>query len=79
MGVWSFEIDFWECFGKICMIYCSEWMKFGCLLWDKEFVEGLREILDWVWKFKNMNEIIEIYLDDKIIGNVDWIINYVIR
>lgn len=79
MGVWNFEIDFWDCFGKICMSYGNKEMKVGCLLWDKEFIDGMKEILDWVWKFENKNEIFEFYFDDYIIESVDWWINYVIK
>ena len=79
MGVRSLEIDLWECFGKIRMSHCSEWMKLGCSPWDKEFAEGLKEISDWTRKSKNRNEIIEIYLDDKTTEEATWTINNAIK
>ena len=79
MGVRNLEIDLWDCFGKIRMSHGNKEMKVGCLPWDKEFTDGMKEISDWARKSKNTNEIIEIYLDDKTTGNADWTINHAIR
>ena len=79
MGVRNLEIDLWDCFGKIRMSHASGKKKLGCLPWDKEFTEGMKEISDWTRKPKNKNEIIEIYLDDHTTQSADWTINHAIK
>lgn len=79
MGIRHFEIDLWECFGKIRMSHGNSRMKLGCLPWDKEFTEGMKEISDWTKKSGNRNEIIEIHFDDHTTDSQDWSINHDIK
>ena len=79
MGVRNLEIDLWDCFGKIRMSHGNMEMKVGCLPWDKEFTEGMKEISDWTHKSENRNEIIEIFFDDHTTESADWPINHAIK
>ena len=73
MGVRNLEIDLWECLGKIRMSHGI------CSPWDKDFVEGMREISDWTRKSENRNEIVEIVFDDHTTESADWPINHAIK
>ena len=64
MGVRHLEVDLWNCFGKIRMSHGNGELNLGCSPWDKEFIEGMKEISDWTQTFENRNEIIQIYFDD---------------
>ncbi len=79
MGVRHLEIDLWDCFGKIRMSHGNSEMKLGCLPWDKEFTEGMKEISDWTRKSENRNEIIEIHFDDHTSNSQDLSINNAIK
>ena len=79
MGVRNIEIDLWDCFGKIRMSHGNNEMKVGCLPWDKEFTEGMKEISNWTRKSENRNEIVEIYFDDHTTESADWPINHAIK
>ena len=79
MGVRNLEIDLWNCFGKIRMSHGNKELKVGCLPWDKEFTEGMKEISDWTRKSENRNEIIEIYFDDHTTESADLPINHAIK
>ena len=79
MGIRHLEIDLWKCFGKIRMSHGSSELKLGCLPWDKEFTEGMKEISDWTRKSENRNEIVAIYFDDHTSDSQDWSINHAIK
>ena len=79
MGVRNLEIDLWDCFGKIRMSHGNKEMKVGCLPWDKEFIDGMKELSDWTRKSENRNEILEIYFDDHTTDSADWRINHAIK
>lgn len=79
MGIRNLEIDLWKCFGKIRMSHGNSDLKLGCLPWDKEMQDGMKEISDWTRKSGNRNEIIEIYFDDHTSNSEDWSINHAIK
>ena len=79
MGVRNLEIDLWDCFGKIRMSHGNGEMKVGCLPWDREFTDGMKEISDWTRKSRNRNEILEIYFDDHTTESADRPINHAIE
>lgn len=77
MGVRGFEIDFWWCFGKMLMSYDYSVFYEGCVFWDREYEDGIREIGEWVYKLENIYEIIRLYFEDGLIYifGYDFLIN----
>lgn len=80
MGVRHLEIDLWGCFGAIHMSHGDDDFKIlSCFPWDEKFTDGIREISEWQKMSRNMNEIIQIYLDDHTTFKNDGEINQSIQ
>ncbi|PFX28165.1 hypothetical protein AWC38_SpisGene7108 [Stylophora pistillata] len=79
MGMRNMEIDLWKCFNKIRMSHGNQNFLLGCVPWDKEFEDGMKEISDWTKKHENQNEILEIFFEDHTTREEDSSINQVIE
>ena len=81
IGIQSLEIDPWYCYGKIRMSHSYGVHFLGCMPWDRELEDGLKEIAAWANSPENTGKIIQIYFDDhrsQTQGN-DELINGLIR